>query len=248
MGQESTTPMPGQIHEKTFQLVSVTAGQQQVPLPAEPPIALRLDGAGRISGRSTVNLYFGSVQWTPDGGIWGSAYGLATTRRSGPPDLMDLETLYFQALERTTQLSWDGSTLTLSSPGPMIKLVFETQATPQAATEIFGKQLTLTGLTANGQSVALPDKPLVQMAVTAEGMGSGFSGVNRFFGKFLIASDGSVNAGYFGTTMMAGTRELMDLETAFYKAVSSVKRVEVAGSAVRFYDSAGVVVLQFQMR
>jgi len=248
LGQENSNSLLNQLSGTTYRLTSVTVGDQALPLPARPAITIRFDESGKVSGRSTVNLFFGSLKLSSDGSItWGSA-GFAVTRRAGPQTLMDLESLFLQALERTTKLSSDGSTLTFSSGDPAISLIFEAQVASQSSADIFGRQLTLAKLVSGGIELPLPARPLLNLTVNAEGTCSGFSGVNRFFGKFLIASNGTVNAGPFGSTMMAGPKELMDLETAFHKALASVKRVEVSGSVVKFFDSTGAAALQFEFR
>ena len=55
---------------------------------------LRVDADGAVSGSSTVNRYTGRI--TPDGPL---VFGpLASTRRAGPPEAMELESAYFAAL------------------------------------------------------------------------------------------------------------------------------------------------------
>ncbi len=247
-GQEAADPLLEQLRGTTYRLTSVAVGDQALQLPAKPVITIRFEENGKVNGRSTVNLYFGSLQLSAEGTItWGSA-GFAVTRRSGPGTLMELESLFLQALERTTKLSLEGTTLTFSSADPAISMIFEAQVAQQAIADIYGKPLTLTQLNEGSQNLPLPAKPLLNLTITAEGTCYGFSGVNRFFGKLQIAADGAVSAGPFGSTMMAGPKELMDLETAFHKALASVKRVEVSGSVVKFFDSTGAPALQFEIR
>jgi heat shock protein HslJ len=249
MGQETFNSIPGNLRGAAFRLTSATVGDRQFPIPAQPAITISFEENGRVSGHSAVNFYFGSLSVGSDGTItWGSE-GWALTRRSGLPALMDLETLYLQVLERTTTLSTDGSTLTFSSDDPAISLLFERlAAAPQAVADFLGKPLTLTSLVLDGNNYPLPAKQRPSMTINPNGACAGFSGVNRFFGRFVIAENGGVDAGPFGSTMMAGPAGLMDFETAFLKALNSVKRVEAAGKTLRLLDSAGSTVLAFETR
>lgn len=249
MGQDAPNSILDSLSGVTFQLRSATVGDRQFPLPSEPAITIRFEQDGKVSGHSIINLYAGSLSVSSDGTItWGSD-GFALTRRSGPPALMDLENLYLQVLERTAKLSTDGATLTFSLDEPAITLVFERLvAKPLSVADVYGKPLILTSFILDGKRQPLPETPRLSLTIHSNGLCSGFSGVNRFFGRFAIKEDGTVNAGPFGSTRMAGPAELMDLETAFHKALSSVQRADSAGKTLRLFDSAGVAVLVFEAR
>src|SRR5262245_19427768 len=69
--------------------VRMVSGGQVVTLPENPPITLKLDAGGKVSGRSAVNRYFGSFTTASDGTIiWNGALG--ATRMAGPPEAMQL--------------------------------------------------------------------------------------------------------------------------------------------------------------
>ena len=248
MGQDGTSPLLSQFARQTYRLTAFTVGGQEIALSAKPAITIRFAEDGKLSGRSTVNIYFGSLQLNAEGDIsWGFA-GLAVTRRSGPQTLMDLESLYVQALERTTKLTFDGSALTFSSTEPAIGLTFEVQADPHSVAEFYGTPLALTRMVIDGEIRLLPASPLLTVTINAMGTCSGFSGVNRYFGKFVLARGGGVDAGPFGSTMMAGPAELMELESAFQKTLGLVKRVEAVDNSLRLLDSAGSLILSFELR
>jgi len=201
-----------------------------------------------VNGKAAVNLYMGSLRLSSEGDIfWGSG-GFAATRRSGPQTLMALEALYLQVLERTTKLTYDAPRLTFTSTDPALNLVFEALSAPQSVAEFYGQTLTLTRMITTGQSHALPAKPLLSITLSGEGACAGFSGVNRYFGKMAITADGGVTAGPFGSTMMAGPQELMELESTFHQSLGSARRVEVSGNSLRFAGEGGNVILVFEMR
>jgi heat shock protein HslJ len=232
----------------TFRLVSLSAGDAELTLPPVPAITLRFEDQGKVNGKAAVNLYLGSLRLSPEGEIIWGADGLAVTRRSGPPALMELESIYLQALERTTMLTYDAPRLTLASTDPAFSLVFEAQSATQSVSEFYGQTLTLTRMVSGGQNMALPAKPLLSITLREEGVCAGFSGVNRYFGKLVIAAEGGVTAGPFGSTMMAGPQELMRLESVFHQTLATAKRVQVSGNSLHFADDAGNVILVFERR
>lgn len=209
---------------------------------------MKFGEAGKVSGSAPVNLYMGSIDLTEDGVLsWGPA-GLAVTRRAGPPMLMELESLFFQAIERTTSLTIEGGKLIFSATEPAISLVFEEQATPAAPADFRGRPLTVTQLIVDGVNQALPGQPKLNLVVNRDGRCAGFSGVNRFFGRLDVAADGSVKAGHFGSTMMAGPEALMKLEQNYLKALGETSRIETAGGVVLFLNPQGIALIKFEAR
>ncbi len=247
-GQQTTSPRLEELTGKTFILVSAAAGENTIPFPARPAITMKFGEAGKITGSAPVNLYMGSIELTEDGTlVWGPA-GLAVTRRAGPPTLMELESLFFQGLERATSVALDGSRLVFSSSQPRFSFVFEEQAAPAAFAEYFDRLLTVTQLNVDGAAYPLPAQPRLNLTVSSDGRAAGFAGVNRFFGKLEISADGGVAAGRFGSTLMAGPEELMKLEQAYLKALEQTRRIETSGRAVRFLNRDGIAVVAFELR
>ncbi len=74
-----------------------------VPIPSPSPITMTLEANGKISGRSTVNRYFGSFARNPNGSLtWTGALG--ATRMAGPEGAMKTESSFFAALGGTSEL------------------------------------------------------------------------------------------------------------------------------------------------
>ena len=95
-----------------------------------------------------------------------------------------------QALERTRELLYEDGRLTLKSDDPIIALIYDELVEPQSIRDLYGRSLTLNQLSANGTQVPLPLKPLLNITLNSDGKCSGFSGINRYFGKFEIAQRG----------------------------------------------------------
>ncbi len=104
-------------------LQSLVIDGQALPLPPGSAATLRaVEGEG-VSGMAFVNRYSGRLAVTDAGGLsWGQAFAL--TKMAGPPELMELESQYLQALQQTTRARIDGSGLTLQSGDGKTKLVF----------------------------------------------------------------------------------------------------------------------------
>lgn len=85
-----------------------------VPLLADRPITLQLEPEGRVTGRASVNRYFGGFTPGADGTIvWQG--GLGSTRMAGPPEAMRLETVFFQVLPLTSEIEAGSDALTFRS-------------------------------------------------------------------------------------------------------------------------------------
>ena len=81
----------------------------------------------------------------------------------------------------------------------------------------------LTSLTVGGQPVDLAD---AQVTLRVEGSRvSGRSAVNRYFGEFTTNAD-QVTLGPMGMTMMAGPPHLMEIESAYTRALDGTLGVE----------------------
>jgi putative lipoprotein len=90
--------------------VSTTAGD-------EAP-SLRFDAASKtVTGHTGVNRFNGGYVLDGEALSFGV---LATTRRAGPPERMELETRFLQSLERTRTGVVSGSTLELRGDGTLL--------------------------------------------------------------------------------------------------------------------------------
>ena len=101
---------PAPIENVAWRLVELFGEKVAVPEGAEAP-SLRFDGASQtVSGSTGVNRINGGYLLDGDALHFGA---LASTRRAGPPELMELETRFLKALERTQSTRLDGNTLEL---------------------------------------------------------------------------------------------------------------------------------------
>lgn len=108
----------------------LTIGGMAVKDPQPPTIAFGADG--RASGYAGVNRY---------GGAWSSAAGtalklgpMAATRMAGPPERMELEDRFLDALEGVDSAKVEGVTLTLRRAGAATATFGKVLAAPKGAT------------------------------------------------------------------------------------------------------------------
>jgi heat shock protein HslJ len=94
-----------------------------------------------------------------------------------------------------------------------------------------------SGLTEIPFVVFEPDAP-----ETATGSITGFGGINRFFGRYTMTSDGLVMSN-FGSTRMAGPPELMRVERTFLSALENAKKVRTSGRSLVLESDEGRVTL-----
>ena len=84
---------------------------------------LRITKDGKVSGRAPVNSYGGGVTLDGKGGCkWGGAF--FATQMAGPPELMDAEQKYFDALPKTLKVDLTDGVLTFSSADGKTRVVF----------------------------------------------------------------------------------------------------------------------------
>lgn len=82
------------------------------------------DENGKVAGVASLNRYFGSFTLKEDGEIiWGKAFGM--TRMAGPPELMEQEAKFMQALPQTSRIDLKKEKLLLISADNSTVLEFE---------------------------------------------------------------------------------------------------------------------------
>jgi heat shock protein HslJ len=99
-------------------------GQRVGLVPGSTP-SIQFDEAGHVSGNASVNRFSGGYATDATGALRWSQPGFATTRMSGPADLMRQEDWYLDALNRVVRLQVAGNTLMLRNDDESIVLTFE---------------------------------------------------------------------------------------------------------------------------
>lgn len=85
------------------------------PVPVEAEVTVRFEADGRAGGGTGVNRWFGTWTTLGEGDLEVSSLG--TTRRAGPPELMQLEQRFLEALGQVERSRLDGGRLLLLKGG-----------------------------------------------------------------------------------------------------------------------------------
>ena len=113
---------PEDLLKTSWTLVSITTDKGEASLPNQHGITLVIDEQGRISGKSGVNQYFGSVSMVEGKISWGQ---MGCTEMAGPPERMEAESLYVKSLSQTTTYQIAQNVLTFSDAATKTKVVFK---------------------------------------------------------------------------------------------------------------------------
>jgi heat shock protein HslJ len=105
-----------------LRLVRFRINGKEIVIPSTVTITLTFQKGGQISGRSAVNRYGGAFTAQPNGKI---AVQLATTTQmAGPPELMELEMKYFDALSHVKQILLKSDRIILENERTSIEFAF----------------------------------------------------------------------------------------------------------------------------
>jgi len=107
-----------------WQLTKMTLDNKLIDLVADSKTTFACDDNGRVSGVATLNRYSGNLKLLPDGEVvWNKAFIM--TRMAGPPELMQQEANFTQALMQTSRMFLNESKLALRSRDNSTVLEFE---------------------------------------------------------------------------------------------------------------------------
>ena len=107
-----------------WHLKRMKINNESISLIKDTRITFSCDENAKVAGVASINRYFGNFNLKDDGDIiWSKAFGM--TRMAGPPDLMDQEAKFMQALPLTARLYLRKGLLVLTSTDRSTVLEFE---------------------------------------------------------------------------------------------------------------------------
>ena len=107
-----------------WQLTKMTLDTKSINLVVNSQTTLTCSADGRVSGVATLNRYSGILKLQPDGEIvWNKAFIM--TRMAGPPELMQQEANFTQALMKMSRMFLNEPILTLQSQDGATVLEFQ---------------------------------------------------------------------------------------------------------------------------
>lgn len=107
-----------------WHLKKMITDNKSIPLIADTKNSFSCDEDGKVAGVASINRYFGNFTLKDDGEIiWSKAFGM--TRMAGPPELMEQEAKFMQALPQTSRIYLKGSQLILAGEDKSTWLEFQ---------------------------------------------------------------------------------------------------------------------------
>jgi len=113
-GQRITYQNLSDIAGIEWRLKQMTKDNKKFALVKDSQTTFACDENGRVSGKATLNRYSGNLKLQDDGEIiWSKAFIM--TRMAGPPELMQQEADFTEALMQTSRMILNDSKLVLKS-------------------------------------------------------------------------------------------------------------------------------------
>ncbi len=109
------------IADRQWTLRMMIVGGNEYPLASERP-SVKFSRDSTVTGFASLNRFSGSMTWDDQGNIqWRP---LISTRKAGPPQLMNQESTFLASLPRVQRLSLEGIHLLARSLDEQVELVF----------------------------------------------------------------------------------------------------------------------------
>lgn len=171
--QPTTEPIDG-----SWQLTSGAVDGRQIPILDDHPITLTFRGA-EIGGTAACNNYGARVR-VADGALRIEEVGL-TAMACAPPEAMEAEAVYLEALSRVTAFQRRGDELV--AVGDAVDLVYEALPAPPT-TDLVDTSWVLDTLV-TGEVAAAPVGEPATLEIRSDGSFSGSTGCRSFAGRWV---------------------------------------------------------------
>lgn len=112
------------LHNVEWQLQKMIVNKQEFDLVADSEVSLQFTEEGKVAGKSSVNQYFGAVSIDDKGALQWPEPGFGSTMMAGPPELMNQERTYLDALRATDRAYLNDSSLTFQNTDQSYLLEF----------------------------------------------------------------------------------------------------------------------------
>ena len=95
------------------------------------------------------------------------------------------------------------------------------------------------------KSLSTDEQTSLTLSLGADGQATGFSGCNRFTGGYKSDGRSTLQFGDLAATARACVGPGMAIESAYLKALGSVKRMQIVGSKLELLDEDGTQLLKY---
>jgi len=109
---------------RQWELKTITLDGVRVIMHPDGVMTIAFGPQGEVGGLGTVNQFRGRYEFSEDGRLAWPAPGLVSTRKAGPPELMDKERAYLAGLPKTSRAIVTKSALQLQSDDGNTVLTF----------------------------------------------------------------------------------------------------------------------------
>jgi heat shock protein HslJ len=213
-----------------------------LPIVDTHPITMALDGSS-ISGTAACNSYGGAYRVSSTGNFQ-LVDGVAVTEMAcDPPEAMESEAAYLEALSSADKIAINEGRLTLTGGGYELNYVTDPDAPPAAAPgtedpeepvssvewfgpETYGDWVLVSG-TADGVPIPMVDTHPITLSLDETGFG-GTSACNGYGFALPLPEDGSFPP-IVSTMMLCDPPEVMDSEAAYTAALQRYQSASIVG-------------------
>lgn len=230
---EKEIPLPETGTWKLSEIITT----QEIPSLEEPvTISLSLDGT-TVSGFSGCNNYFTGYKLNENSIIFEN---IASTRRMGPEETMELENLFLDQLALTASYknTKDGLVLFDSDGNETLRFV------PYEITDI---QWDLISYLKTENAVeTLPQDVAAFITLSKDGKLNGNTGVNILNTTYTLSEGNGIQIQPGATTMMAApTEEIGNFEQRFLELLNSAVSYRINGNTLTLIDANNSTLLNF---
>ena len=224
-----------------WSVTSFLSGSEMISVLADFPITMNFGSDGWVFGSAGCNRYSGSYELGEDSHSI-TIGSLLTTRMMCEQVAMDQEAAFTQVVTGVASYS-DGDVFVLNNADGEAIVIFESTPEP--------KIISLTGTTWNLAVYGLennvpPEGVIPTLVFLDDGMLSGMSGCNSFFGQYQTDGE-TMSIGQMGSTLMLCFDDAtMQLEAEYLALLQHVAAYAIDGTFLTLYDENSVGILFFK--
>jgi heat shock protein HslJ len=119
------------LYNRQWELKSITLYGSQILMDFQANMTVAFGGDGKVAGSGSVNRFTGSYSFSRDGRLTWPGPSFTVTRKAGPPELMEKERDYLEALPKTDRAILSGRLLRLESEDGSTALTFSEAGYPE---------------------------------------------------------------------------------------------------------------------
>jgi heat shock protein HslJ len=112
------------LHDRHWELKSITVDGRPVIMDIDANMTISFGADGKATGYASVNRFGGTYAFDEAGALAWPGRGFMTTRKAGPPELMEKENAYLRALPKVNRAILNGAMLQLQSDDGSTALLY----------------------------------------------------------------------------------------------------------------------------